>query len=209
MTYKKFESFGNLKNIPSEIREVTLKALSFYPALKNVKIDFVFNENIRKSFMQAQPRYTSMYGSRKWRSYLVKISRNFSLNGKKVPIQNLPGDVLVGWIGHELGHIMDYLRKNNWSLMLFGLGYFTSRSFIITAERAADTYALDHGLGGYLLSTKEFILQQAGMPERYIRRIKRLYLPPEEIMDMMENRVGQELIPVIAPPEFLHKKTKE
>jgi hypothetical protein len=183
--------------------------LSFYPALKNVKIDFVFNENIRKSFMQAQPRYTSMYGSRKWRSYLVKISRNFSLNGKKVPIQNLPGDVLVGWIGHELGHIMDYLRKNNWSLMLFGLGYFTSRSFIITAERAADTYALDHGLGGYLLSTKEFILQQAGMPERYIRRIKRLYLPPEEIMDMMENRVGQELIPVIAPPEFLHKKTKE
>ncbi len=98
------ENFGHRKTIPPEIREVTLKALSFYPALKNVKIDFVFNENLRKSLMQAQPRVSSMCGSRKRRSYLIKIHRCFSMNGKKVPVHRLPENVLVGWIGHELGH---------------------------------------------------------------------------------------------------------
>jgi hypothetical protein len=190
MVYKDYEKFGKNKNIPAEIREVTLKALSFYPQLKNVRIDFEFSENIRKSFMQAQPRYKTMYGFRKWRTYLVRISRNFTLNGTEVPVHELPEDVLIGWIGHELGHIMDYLRKNNWSMILFGIGYYTSKSFIIMAERAADTYALDHGLGKYILATKEFIMQQAGMPEKYINRIKRLYLPPEEIMDMMESRLS-------------------
>ncbi len=192
MENKSHEHFGILKTIPSEIREVTLKALSFYPALKNVKIDFVFNEKIRKSFMQAQPRYTTMYGSRKWRSYMIKIRRFFSLNGEEIPVQDLPVDVLIGWIGHELGHIMDYMRKNNWSLMLFGLNYYSSRSFIITAERAADIYALNHGLGGYILATKEFILKQAGMSEAYVNRIKRLYLPPEEIMVMMDDWLSEE-----------------
>ncbi len=185
------ENFGHRKTIPPEIREVTLKALSFYPALKNVKIDFVFNENLRKSLMQAQPRVRSMYGSRKRRSYLIKIHRCFSMNGKKVPVHRLPENVLVGWIGHELGHIMDYLRKNNWSMMLFGIGYYTSKSFIITAERAADTYALDHKLGDYILATKEFILTMGGISKSHIRRIKKLYLSPEEIMDMMLNRVSE------------------
>jgi hypothetical protein len=192
MKKNSYEAFGARKTIPPEIREVTLRALSFYPLLKDVKIDFVYNENIRKSLMQAQPRFSTMYGSRKWRSYLIKIHRFFSLKGKSIPVHELPEDVLIGWIGHELGHIMDYLRKNNWSLMLFGLGYFTSKSFIIMAERAADTYALDHGLGDYLLATKDYILHEAGMSEKYIRRIKRLYLPPEEIMDLMENRPSED-----------------
>jgi hypothetical protein len=41
------------QDIPENIKEVTLKALSFYPKLKDVRIEFVFNENIRKSVMQA------------------------------------------------------------------------------------------------------------------------------------------------------------
>ncbi len=174
--------------MPDELRDVILKALSFYPALQNIEIDFIFNEHIRKSVMQAQPRFTSMYGSRRQRTYLIKISRNFELLGKKIPIQELPETVLIGWIGHELGHIMDYLKRSNWSMILFGIGYYTSNSFIISAERVADTYAIDHGLGDYILATKDFILHQAGLPEKYISRIKRLYLSPEEVMALVEKR---------------------
>lgn len=182
-----YEAFAVHKTISVEIRDVALKALSFYPALRNTPIDFVFNEHIRKSVMQAQPRYTSMFGSRKKRKYLIKMSRCFTLKGESIPLHKLPEDVLVGWLGHELGHIMDYLHRSNWSLILFGIGYYTSRSFIIAAERVADTYAINHGLGDYILATKDFILHQAHMPERYIRKIKRLYLPPEEIMLMMKD----------------------
>jgi hypothetical protein len=177
------------QDIPAEIRKVTLKALSFYPQLKDVRIEFVFNENIRKSVMQAQPKFVTMFGSRKSRTYIIKISRCFNFKGRSTPIQDLPEDVLIGWIGHELGHIMDYLKRSNWSLILFGIGYFTSKSFIISAERVADTYAVNHGLGKYILATKDFILHQAGMSEKYIRKIQRLYLPPEEIIYLMENIV--------------------
>lgn len=189
MKEENLEQYAHNKKFPKELKTVILKALSFYPELQDKRIEFKFNENIRKSVMQAQPRYTSMYGRRKWRSYLVKISRCFSLKGKSIPIHELPENVLIGWIGHELGHIMDYLRRNNWSLLLFGIGYYTSKSFIISAERVADTYAVNQGLGDYILATKDFILHQAGMSESYISRIQKLYLPPEEIMDIMENRI--------------------
>lgn len=175
------------QDIPMEIQEVTLKALSFYPQLKNVRIEFVFNENIRKSVMQAQPKFITMFGSRNNRTYIIKISRCFNFKGNSIPIQKLPEDVLIGWIGHELGHIMDYLKRSNWSLILFGIGYLTSKSFIISAERVADTYAVNHGLGEYILATKDFILHRAGMSEEYIRKIQKLYLPPEEIIYLMEN----------------------
>ncbi len=189
---KSYEVFATGKTIPDNIRGVTLKALSFYPSLKNVKIDFVYNKHIRTHFMQAQPRYTTMFGHRKRRTYIIKISPKFRLKKKEIPTQELPHEVLIGWIGHELGHIMDYLRKTNLELMIFGIGYYTSKNFIITAERAADTYALNHDLGPYILATKDFILHIADMPEKYIRRKKRLYLPPEEIMMMMDDMLAED-----------------
>ena len=57
---------------------------------------------------------------------------------------------------------------------------------------SADTYALDHGLGDYILATKEFILTMGGISKGHIRRIKKLYLPPEEIMDIMLNRISED-----------------
>jgi hypothetical protein len=185
------ELFATNKTIPDNLREVILDALSFYPALHDVKIDFKYAAKIRTHFMQAQPRYTTMIGSRRRRSYIIKIRPQFILKGKEIPAHKLPRDVLVGWIGHELGHIMDYLRKTNLELLIFGIGYYTSKSFIITAERAADTYALNHGLGDYILAAKNFILHMAEMPERYIERMNRLYLPPEEIMIMMDDILAE------------------
>lgn len=187
------------KTVPDELRGVILKALSFYPVLKTVQIDFVITNDIRKSVMQAQPHFKSMFfGKSTRRRYVVKISRSFELQGNKIPIQELPEDVLIGWIGHELGHIMDYLDKSNMELTIFGLAYISSPGFINSAERAADTYAVSNGLGEYILATKEFILHQAGMPDAYIRKMNKLYLPPEEIMRLMEGLKTKEEVKEVA-----------
>lgn len=170
------------------MRDVTLKALSFYPVLKQIEIEFIFSEHISKSVMQAQPKFSSMLKGQQNRTYVIKIARWFTFQGERMETRNLPEDVLVGWIGHELGHIMDYLGKSNWGMALYGLAYFTSPGFINSAERAADTFAVSHGLGDYILATKEFILKKAGMPEKYIRKMNKMYLPPEEIIRLMEEK---------------------
>lgn len=192
MKNKSTAEFEGKKIIPEEIKHVALTALSFYPELKNIKIEFKFSENIRKSVMQAQPKYVTMYKSRQKRTYLIKLSQYFIIKQHQIKIHELPNDVLIGWIGHELGHIIDYMKRNAWSMLLFGIGYSSSKSFIISAERAADTYAINRGLGQYILQTKKFIMEKAGMPESYIQRMNRLYLPPEEIIDLMKNQKSED-----------------
>ena len=180
------------KIIPEEIKHVALKALSFYPELNDIRIEFKFSEDIRKSVMQAQPKYVTMYKSRQKRTYLIKLSRYFIIKQQQIKIHELPNEVLIGWLGHELGHIIDYMKRNAWSMLLFGIGYSSSKSFIISAERTADTYAVNHGLGQYILKTKQFIMEKAGMPETYIQRMNRLYLPPEEIIDLMKDQKSED-----------------
>lgn len=86
---KDFES-----DIPVEIRKMVLHAHSFYPEIRHIKIEFVINENIRKSVLQAQPKFITMSVSRKKRTYLIKISKSFDFKEKSIPIHELPEEVL-------------------------------------------------------------------------------------------------------------------
>ena len=53
------------------------------------------------------------------------------------------------------------------------------------AERNADTFAVEHGMKDYILETKNFILNHAEIDESYKLRMKKFYLSPEEIMDIV------------------------
>lgn len=66
---------------------------------------------------------------------------------------------MIGWIGHELGHVMDYQERSGLNLLVFGIKYLTSNGFIKEAERAADTFAVNHGMSDYILATKDFIFK--------------------------------------------------
>src|SRR5690606_41261583 len=95
-------------------------------------------------------------------------------------------------MGHELGHIVDYRNKSAFGLMIFGFRYVTSENYIIDAERVADTYAVEHGMGNYILKTKNFILNHTDLSESYKNRIKRLYLSPEEIVVLVNELESDE-----------------
>src|SRR5690606_14425659 len=109
----------------------------------------------------------------------------FKLKHLETPIDHIPDSVIIGWIGHELGHIMDYETKNSWQMIGFGFRYWTSSRFIREAERIADTYATEHGLGDYILEHKAFVLGHADLPEHYKARIARLYLSPDDIVELI------------------------
>jgi hypothetical protein len=116
------------------------------------------------------------------------ISKTFKISDKEFTTKDIPSNILVGWIGHELGHIMDYQNRSKTNLIWFGIKYLLSDRFIVEAERAADTYAVDQGMENYILETKNFILDHADIASSYKNRIKKYYLSPEEIMLLVEER---------------------
>ncbi|WP_114747813.1 hypothetical protein [Pleomorphovibrio marinus] len=183
----KLEMYANNKSIPDPIREVTLEALSHFPDLMDTRIDFEFKKKIGGSVMQAQPRVGSLvFKGKENRAYRIKISRYLELEDENIPIEELPHDVLLGWIGHELGHIQDYLNRSAVNLMGFGMKYYCSKSFVTEAEITADSYAVSHGLGEKIIATKNFVLNHERLPDDYKNKIRALYMSPGEILSLVE-----------------------
>ncbi len=178
------------KVIPDNIKQEALEALSFYPELAGTAIAFKFKDKIKKSTMQAQPRFASFFKRKENREYVILISRSIQIEGESFTMDDIPSDVKVGWIGHELGHVIDYSGRTNLGMLIFGIKYLFSSIHIKEVERAADTYAISHGMGDYILKTKNFILENANLSGRYKDRIRRLYISPEEVMELInENKV--------------------
>lgn len=177
---------GN-KTIPVQIFEEAKRALAYFPELEEVGIEFRFKNDISKSFMQAQPAFSNVFKGKNNRNYYIFISSQVNIEGKDFSIRDIPSDVLVGWLGHELGHVMDYRDRSGMGLVIFGLRYVTSNKYIMKAERRADVYAVNQGMGDYILKTKDFILNNTDLSESYKNRIKRLYLSPEEIVNLVND----------------------
>lgn len=179
-------SFKN-KTVPKVILEPVLKALSYFPDLDTVDISFEFKEKISGSVMQAQPKIISLFvNGKEERKYRVKITRVLELGDELLPIEEVPFDALVGWIGHELGHVMDYLNRSSTEMMHFGARYFLSKKKVTEAELTADGYAIDCGMGHQILANKIYILNNEGFAEAYRDKIKSLYMSPDQIISLSD-----------------------
>lgn len=176
------------KNIPKSIEKEALTALSYYPELKDTEITFKFKDHIKKSTMQAQPTVGSFFKSKENRGYIILISRKIQIDGEHFSINDIPSDVIIGWLGHELGHVMDYRERSNMGMLIFGMKYLFSSGHIKEVERAADTFAIQHGMGDYILMTKNFILDHASISEKYKAKLRRLYMSPEEVMHLINDQ---------------------
>ena len=188
-----YSLFADHKEIPAVIKQNVLKALSYYPELKNTTISFIFKPNIKSSVMQAQPVFKTLLLGRSARKYRINISEHFKLTNSTLPINKIPDDVMIGWIGHELGHIMDYENRSNTGMMSFGYKYYFHSDYVKIAETVADTYAVNHGMGHYIISTKRFILDHADLPKSYKDKISKLYLSPDVIVEQVKKYEAQQL----------------
>ncbi|MBQ4820571.1 hypothetical protein [Aquimarina sp. MMG016] len=180
--------YAENKIIPENILKEVNTALSHYPELGKVYIEFKFKPSLNKSFMKAQPKFSTLLKSKRKRRYVILMSKVFKIDGLELKIKDVPSDVLIGWIGHELGHILDYHERSSLNLIAFGLKYWLSKNYIREAERVADTYAVSHNMKDYILETKRFILNHSSLSEKYKARIKQLYLSPDEIMLLVKEQ---------------------
>ena len=165
-------------------------------AIKQKRMNFLqINNHKQKLYfiyviiiMQAQPTFWSLLRSKKHRSYKILMSSTFKIDGEAFQTKDIPTNVMIGWLGHELGHVMDYRNRSSLNLIWFGIKYKLSDNHIKEAEIAADSYAIQKDMENYLLDTKNFILNKTNLSEAYKARIKKYYLSPDEIMLLVEER---------------------
>lgn len=167
----------------SEITDKRLRlaffvALRHYPELNQVKVHLKLKPIA--STMQAQPRWDFIFHKRKNRNYSVFVNSNASITG--LSYQDLSFNSLVGWIGHEMAHLLDYSKKSNRQLFAFISSYVFDKNELRRTERKADKVTINHGLGSQLLEGVNFFHRSKKIKNTYREKKKKYYLSPEEII---------------------------
>ena len=182
--------FGQHKRIPERYRAQILTALSFFPELRRVKIDFV----VRKSLipLASRPRYSSLLLGAKHRRYVITISSESTAALTPILLENLPYNAQVGVLGHEISHVANYLHTSAWGLTRIAWGLVFSKRATDRFEAKTDQTCIEHGLGFQLLAWSVAIRAKMG-GEEWLgdntrvsdKPLRERYLRPETIRQRM------------------------
>jgi hypothetical protein len=162
-----------------ELRQWFAETLAAYPELQGRPI-YLRKVSMKRSTMRAQPVLNLSFFRRAQRHYRVDFSDHLCVT-KHVRVQQLPKAVVIGWFAHELGHIVDYLKRPVLGMIIFGIGYTLWRPYMRKAERVADTIAVAHGFGAEVQATKTYLMKHATLPEHYKKRLAMYYLSADEL----------------------------
>lgn len=180
--------FGQHKRIPAKYRAQILTALSYFPELRAVRIDFV----VRKSAipLASRPRFSSLFRAPKQRRYLITISSRTSPALSPILLENLPYNAQIGVLGHEISHVANYLHTSAWGLMRIAVGLVVSSRATDRFEAQTDQTCIEHGLGYQLLAWSLDIRTKMG-GEEWLgapvpgKPVRERYLRPESIRARM------------------------
>lgn len=145
---------GNHKKIPAKYEKQILIALSYFPELINIQIDFRL-KHTNTSF-STRPAISSVFRRSSERKFIITISDSSKEILIPLQLKNLPFNAQVGVIGHELSHAADFTNKNSFGLIRVALGNLSNK-FLDKLERKTDSLCIAHGLGYQLLAWSSFI----------------------------------------------------
>ena len=170
--------FGNKKTIPAEIELECLAALSFYPELKNTDIEFRFGD--LNFTMISKPKLKSILRDRRQRQYVIIIQKP-GLSKNNLEWKELSFNAMVGWIGHELGHVLHYSHKSSGGILFIGMKYAVP-GYRRKMERFTDQLAIQHNLGYALYEGVDYTISSSQASEHYKNNQEKFYLHTEEII---------------------------
>lgn len=168
--------FGTNKFFIPQFRLQCLIALSYYPSLKDVHIDFVFSDIT--TTMQCRPTIHSIIQNLPQKEYIIYINNNKNFEG--VLLENVPFNAQIGVIGHELAHIIDYEDKNTIGVINRGLDYLSDKKKK-EYEQFIDSLTIKNGLGWQLYDWADFVLNKSHASNEYKDFKRNTYLTPEKI----------------------------
>jgi hypothetical protein len=170
-----YAQYGKNKFFNKKFELPALVALSFYPALKNIEIEFV-NANI-KTTLETRPT-TSTILKKQNRSYTIYIDNDTEGNG--ILLENVPFNAQIGILGHEFAHILDYEQRSSSNLIGLGISYLNEVGKE-KLEKKIDKLTIDNGLGWQLYDWSDFVLNKSKASQKYKDFKRRIYMQPEEI----------------------------
>jgi hypothetical protein len=180
------KEFGKNKKLPQHYGLQALLALSHYPELKDIKIEFVFGESSHP--LSTQPTRGSVFLPARDRTYRILISTKLPRSRQDVMFKNLEFNLQVMQFGHELGHVMDYLSKTTMGILYDALFYkfpFHKK----TVERNADRICLNNGFGYQMLEFCKLVkkLVKIYPEEKYYNTYFKYYFSLSDIETGLKN----------------------
>ena len=173
------QKMGRKKDLRIQDKKLELAfyvALNRYPELHDRSI--ILKLKSISSTMQAQPSPNFIFKRKKKRAYRIFVNDNPELTG--INYQDLSFNALVGWIGHEFAHLIDYSSMNNRELLGFIAAYVFDKREMRKTERQADKETIKRGLGIQLLDGVCFLEKQEGS-KRYRKRKRRITSPKKRL----------------------------
>ena len=178
------DEYGINKTIPPEIELECLTALSYYPELKNTKIVFKFGSPM--STMVSIPKLKSIFRSGNKREYQI-IVRKPGTSNSGLEWSELSFNSLIGWIAHELGHIVHYSHKTSGGVLFTGIKY-AFPGYRRRMERFTDNLVIQHDLGNALFEGTDYCINYSNAKPHYKKYLQKYYLSPIEIKEAISDK---------------------
>ena len=180
--------YGFNKTIPAEYKKQILIALSFFPELKNICIEFRVLKTC-KAPLTTIPSFTSILKSPVERKYIITIRNLQSKSLEPILFEDLPYNAQIGVIGHELSHVVDFNSQSSLRLIADGVKHVSSK-FVDGFEYRTDSICVAHGLGYQLLEWSKYVRMSlhrdnwigAGNVEEEQKSKRERYMNPSTIL---------------------------
>ncbi len=177
------EYFGEHKIMPEEYELEILIALSYFPELRDVNI--IFLPKKIKTTMACRPSMDAIFKDKEKRVYRIFI--NNLLEGKNgVNYDDVPFNARIGLVGHELGHVVDYMQKSMLRIIGNGIGYVMSDTYRKSFEANVDKITVERGLGWQQYAFASFVRNKANVNESYLEFKENNYPSPKRFKGWMQ-----------------------
>lgn len=169
------------KALEASYQEQAQIAMSYYPELKGIEIEFVRKDI--KTTMAARPAMDFIFRKKENRKYKIFIDTSVK-NEKGLLLSDVPFNAQVGIIGHELAHVFDYEEKTAMGVVFTGIGYLF-HPYRKKLERKVDEITIAHGLGHQVMEFSEYVLNESKVSDKYKKYKRKIYYKPKQLNTLM------------------------
>lgn len=179
--------FSHRKTILPEFESEIYATLSYFPELDSTRI--IFKEAKIKTSLNTRPTIGSvLFKKRENRTYVIRIKPN---NRDSVAtLDQADFNAVVGVLGHELCHIVDYSHRGIFGILGRLLSY-TNKKGKRKYEAEIDQMTIDRGLGWQVYDWEDFVFNKSKATVKYKKYKRSVYYTPEELLLLIEESLKE------------------